>query len=61
MRRVTPPSGRVLRLRSDGTYEAHPAFGFHTNPDEERVGVKLRAGFANLVLRPDGTYDLEWL
>jgi hypothetical protein len=51
----------VLRLRSDGTYEAHPAFGFHTNPDEERVGVKLRAGFANLVLRPDGTYDLEWL
>jgi hypothetical protein len=51
---------RVLRLHADGTYQAKPPFGFPTGP-EHRVGAELSHGKANMVFRPDKTYDLEYV
>jgi hypothetical protein len=57
---VTLPGGRVIQFLSDGTYVAEPAFGFHTGP-EHGVGVELTGGKANAIVRPDGTYELEYV
>jgi hypothetical protein len=56
---VNLPSGRVLRLHRDGTYLAQPPYGFHTGA-EQSVGVELSGGKANVTLRTDATYDLEY-
>jgi hypothetical protein len=53
-------SNITVTLYSSGRYEATPGFGFHTGP-EERQAKRINGRVANMVFRPDGTYDIEFL
>lgn len=53
-------TNRDVRLRADGKFEAMPQFGFPYET-EHPVGSKVNGRFANMIFRPDGTYDIEFL